>query len=120
MSPRPGCGCLGCGGLLVALFVLTGSVGVLAGDFGGLARPVTVEPTAAVADIPPDYLALYQQTGRRSGLDWPLLAAVGRVASDHGRLTTECVPDAAGAIGPMGIQRSTFAKAAGLAGLGEG
>jgi hypothetical protein len=119
VRPRPGCGCLGCLGLLVALFVLTGSVGVLAGDFGGLARPLAVEPAAAVSDIPSNYIALYQESGRRYGLDWPVLAAVGRIESDHGRLTPDCAPNAAGAVGPMQFLPATFAEAAKLAGLND-
>jgi len=117
VRPRPGCGCLGCAGLLVALFVLTGSVAVLAGDFGGLARPLAIEPAAAVSDIPPDYLALYQEAARRHGLDWPVLAAVGRVESEHGRLAADCTPNEAGAIGPMQFLPATFSVAADLAGL---
>jgi hypothetical protein len=117
VRPRPGCGCLGCLGLLVALFVLTGSVGVLAGDWGALARPLAAEPAAAVSDIPPAYLALYRDAGRRYGMDWPVLAAVGRVESDHGRLSTNCAPNAAGAVGPMQFLPATFHEAAMLAGL---
>jgi Peptidase family M23/Transglycosylase SLT domain len=117
VRPRPGCGCLGCGGLLVALFVLTGSVGVLAGDWGRLTAPDLPEPAAAVVDIPPDYLALYQDAGRSFGLDWPVLAAIGRVESDHGRLSADCRPNKAGAVGPMQFLPATFAEAADLAGL---
>jgi murein DD-endopeptidase MepM/ murein hydrolase activator NlpD len=115
---RAGCGCLGCAGvLLITLVILTGSVGVLAGDWGGIARPSLPEPAAAVADIPPDYLARYQDAGRSHGLDWPVLAAVGRVESDHGRLTAACAPNEAGAIGPMQFLPATFVEAAALAGL---
>jgi hypothetical protein len=117
---RAGCGCLGCGALLfVTLAILTGSVGVLAGDWGGLARPRLPEPVAAVADIPADYLVLYQDAGRRFGLDWPVLAAVGRVESDHGRLTTDCRPNQAGAIGPMQFLPASFAQASVWAGLSD-
>lgn len=118
MRPRPGCGCLGCLGLLVALFVLSGSVGVLAGDFAGLAAPELPAPAAAVADIPPDYLALYQHASRTYRLDWPVLAAIGRVESDHGRLTPDCTANEAGALGPMQFLPARFTEAAGLAGLG--
>ncbi len=55
--------------------------------------------------------------GRRFGLDWPALAAVGRVASDHGRLTTDCRPNRAGAIGPMQFLAASFAQASAWAGL---
>jgi hypothetical protein len=110
---RGGCGCLGCGALLfVTLAILTGSVGVLAGDWGGLTAPRLPEPESAVADIPPEYLALYSDAGRRIGLDWPVLAAVGRVESDHGRLTAACTPNEAGAIGPMQFLPASFSQAA--------
>ncbi len=118
MRRRAGCGCLGCGALLfVAFAILTGSVGVLAGNWGGLARPSLPEPAAAVADIPSDYLRLYQDAGRQFGLDWPLLAAVGRVASNHGRSTPDCTPNEAGALGPMQFLAVTFAQAANWAAL---
>ncbi len=120
MRRRAGCGCLGCGALLFVTFAtLTGSVGVLAGNWGSLARPAVPDSAAAVADIPPDYLALYQDAGRDFGLDWPVLAAVGRVESDHGRLTAGCGPNEAGALGPMQFLPASFATASDWAGLDE-
>lgn len=120
MRRRAGCGCLGCGALLfVAFAILTGSVGVLAGNWDSLARPGLSEPAAAVADIPAEYLTLYQAAGHRFGLDWPMLAAVGRVQSDHGRLSADCDPHGAGAIGPMRFVASTFVQASDWAGLDE-
>ena len=117
---RGGCGCLGCGALLfVTLAILTGSVGVLAGDWGGLTAPRRPEPAALVADIPTDYLALYTDAGRRFGLDWPVLAAVGRVEGDHGRLTAACTPNEAGAIGPMQFLPASFSQAAEWADLAD-
>ena len=48
------------------------------------ARPAA--SAAALADIPPDYLLLYQQAATDCpGLDWTLLAAIGKIESDHGR-----------------------------------
>lgn len=41
---------------------------------------------AAVADIPAHYLRLYQQAGTQFGLDWSIIAAIGKVETDHGRL----------------------------------
>jgi hypothetical protein len=120
VTRRAGCGCLGCGALLlVTLAIVSGSVGVLAGNWGGLARASLPEPAEAVADIPPDYLSLYQHAGRRFGLDWPVLAAVGRVESDHGWLTASCEPNAAGAIGPMQFVPASFAQASGWADLSD-
>ena len=120
MRRRAGCGCLGCGALLFVTFaILTGSVGVLAGNWGGLARPAAAAPAAAAGDIPVEYLALYQSAGRAFALDWPVLAAVGRVESDHGRLTADCKPNDAGAIGPMQFLPASFAKASTWAGLAD-
>lgn len=62
---------------------------------------------AAVADIPPALLPLYQRAAAGScAMPWPVLAAVGKVETDHGRSTLTGVRDganAAGAAGPMQI-----------------
>lgn len=45
------------------------------------------DPNAvAVADIPPLYLQLYRQAGQTYGIDWAILAGIGKVETDHGRL----------------------------------
>jgi len=36
------------------------------------------------ADIPPEYLREYQEAGAAYGLDWTILAAIGKVESGHG------------------------------------
>jgi hypothetical protein len=41
----------------------------------------------ARTDIPRLYLKLYRTAGRRYGVDWRLLAALGKNESDHGRST---------------------------------
>lgn len=41
--------------------------------------------SAAAADIPRAYLRLYRSAAASEGLDWRLLAAIGRNESDHGR-----------------------------------
>jgi Transglycosylase SLT domain len=59
---------------------------------------------AAVADIPRSYLRLYCQAGARYWLPWPVLAAIGKVESDHGRVRLPGVRSEsnwAGACGPM-------------------
>jgi hypothetical protein len=58
---------------------------VLAAAAGGTGLTPT---DSARADIPPTYLALYQDaTSRRCPtLPWSVLAAIGKVESDHGRL----------------------------------
>jgi membrane-bound lytic murein transglycosylase B len=61
---------------------------------------------AAVADVPRGYLRLYCQAGARSRVSWPVLAAIGKVESDHGRTRLPGVRSGsnwAGACGPMQI-----------------
>ena len=41
----------------------------------------------AVGDIPRDYLALYRQAAESRGLDWAILAAIGKTETNHGRST---------------------------------
>ncbi|AJC61966.1 NlpC/P60 family protein [Streptomyces sp. 769] len=61
-----------------------------------------------VADIPPNMLALYRQAAPVAcpGLDWSVLAAIGKVETDHGRYPT--MRSSAGAVGPMQFLPSTF------------
>jgi Transglycosylase SLT domain len=55
-------------------------------DFG------TSQPSeAALADIPENYLRIYQRAGAEKGLDWAYLAAIGKIESDHGRSSAEGV-----------------------------
>jgi membrane-bound lytic murein transglycosylase B len=65
------------------------------------------KPTqAAVADVPRSYLQRYCQAGARSRVPWPVLAAIGKVESDHGRTRLPGVRSGsnwAGACGPMQI-----------------
>jgi cell wall-associated NlpC family hydrolase len=59
----------------------------------------------AMRDIPPEYLALYQAAADTCpGLPWPVLAGIGKVESNHGRLAADGVlqgANFAGAAGPM-------------------
>jgi peptidoglycan DL-endopeptidase CwlO len=102
---------LGVRGTTVAVCLLI--LGVLgygvAGDLGLLDPPAGANPAglsrAAQADIPPRYLRHYQRAARRCpGLSWVVLAGVGKVESDHGRVRLPGVrsgANAAGAAGPM-------------------
>ena len=112
-----GAGC-GCALVVIVLAVglAVGSAAALAGGWAAAAAPTGAD-AAAVADIPPGYLALYEQAAARFGLDWEVLAAVGRVETDHGRNASGCAPNAAGARGPMQFLAGTFAHAARLAGI---
>jgi membrane-bound lytic murein transglycosylase B len=72
-------------------------------------NPATRQPTpsrAAVADIPAGYLRLYRRAGARYQVPWSVLAAIGKVESDHGRSRLPGVQSGsnwAGACGPMQI-----------------
>lgn len=67
----------------------------------------------AVADIPADKLALYREAASDCpGLDWTVLAGIGKVETDHGRSHLPGVTEgqnSAGAAGPMQFLASTFA-----------
>jgi cell wall-associated NlpC family hydrolase len=101
--------------LLVAsaalLFLIVIVVGGIAG-WQSTSAPST--PSAvAVADIPSDYLALYEQAAARDGIDWAVLAAIGKLECDHGRSQASgCNPpgtvNAKGATGPMQFVGSTW------------
>ena len=98
---------------LLALFVTAYGV---AQDLGLLERPAHAAPArkpaagqptpsrAAVADIPAGYLRLYRSAGARYRVPWSVLAAIGKVESDHGRVRLPGVRSGsnwAGACGPM-------------------
>jgi soluble lytic murein transglycosylase-like protein len=60
----------------------------------GTAQPVSPQPASTQVapgpgsrDIPRAYLRLYRAAARRYGLDWRVLAAIGKIESDHGRST---------------------------------
>jgi membrane-bound lytic murein transglycosylase B len=104
--------------VLACLLVLFVTAYGVAQDLGLLERPAHAAPApkptvgqpgpsrAAVADIPASYLRLYRQAGARYGVPWPVLAAIGKVESDHGRTHLPGVRSGsnwAGACGPMQI-----------------
>lgn len=75
--------------------------------------PVASVPSAlAQSEIPPAYLGLYQRAALTCpGLDWTVLAAIGKVESNHGRSTLLGVrsgSNSAGAQGPMQMLPATF------------
>jgi hypothetical protein len=108
---------------LLALAVMPGAAGLLtiaggpqaesvgetggAGGYGVSAR--------ARAEIPSKYLRLYQAAARRYGLDWAILAGIGKVECDHGRdpdpsCTHEGSVNSAGAGGPAQFLASTWSE----------
>ena len=83
------------------------------------------EPTAvALAEIPPNYLALYRRFGKEMDIDWRFLAAIGGQESNHGRVPGTYLINHAGCVGPMQIgvggDCGNFLAAFGIDGNGDG
>jgi membrane-bound lytic murein transglycosylase B len=104
--------------ILACLLVLAVTAYGVAEDLGLIQPPAKAAPArkpaarqprpsrAAVADIPAGYLRLYRAAGARYRIPWPVLAAIGKVESDHGRARLPGVRSGsnwAGACGPMQI-----------------
>ena len=106
--------------ILACLFTLAVTAYGVAQDLGLIEPPATAAPApkkpaggcrpkptrAAVADVPRSYLRRYCQAGARHRIPWPVLAAIGKVESDHGRSPLPGVRSGsnwAGACGPMQI-----------------
>ncbi|WP_371927776.1 NlpC/P60 family protein [Lentzea sp. HUAS12] len=84
---------------------------VVASLFGSSSN-TEVACTSPIADIPPDYCLLYRTAASHCpGLDWTVLAAIGKVETDHGRSPLPGVhsgENQAGAGGPMQFLAATF------------
>lgn len=79
-----------------------------------LPAPGAQPSNTALTDIPPAYLVLYQQAATTDcpGLDWSVLAAIGKVETNHGRSSLPGVTageNSAGAAGQMQFIESSFA-----------
>ncbi len=112
---------------------VAGLAALAAAGLGGAGEPVerTAAPSpvppltaAAAAEIPRDYLAMYQQFGLRMDIDWRFLAAIGGQESDHGRNPWADQVNAQGCVGPMqlgvGGRCGDFVGAWGVDGDGDG
>jgi Transglycosylase SLT domain len=119
----------GAGGLVLWTLVLLAVAVISGASYGplfGAEDGTTSEGASALAqrDVPATYLALYQRAAQRYGIDWALLAAIGKVECDHGRdplpaCTREGATNSAGAGGPMQFIASTWAQY-GVDGNGDG
>ena len=111
---------LGLAAMFMLIAVVVGMDGASLGAGGGGGGGGSGEAASALAqrEIPPDYLRLYQAAGARYGLDWAILAGIGKVECDHGRdpdpsCTQEGAVNSAGAGGPMQFLASTWAHVRG-------
>jgi cell wall-associated NlpC family hydrolase len=100
--------------MIATLALVFGLVVIVGGIVSWPVTTGTVAPSpAAIADIPANYLALYQQAAARFGIDWAVLAAIGKIECDHGRSQAAgCNPPGTvndkGATGPMQFLGSTW------------
>jgi hypothetical protein len=112
---------LGAGAYALAATTLSMGLAALAatqgaqGAQGAAALAQSAPSAAAQAQIPPAYLRLYQAAAARYGLDWTILAGIGKVECDHGRdpdpsCRREGAVNSAGAGGPMQFLASTWAR----------
>ncbi|NKQ59019.1 transglycosylase SLT domain-containing protein [Amycolatopsis sp. K13G38] len=95
--------------LLIPLLIASGVSGAISAVLGsGSSQP----SATALADIPADYLALYREAaGVCPRLDWTILAAIGKIESNHGRLQAPGVTSGEngwGAGGPMQFEQPSF------------
>ena len=97
-------------GVIIAIPVLIAALAqtMLSVLVGGASQP---SPTA-LADIPADYLTLYRTAATVCpGLDWSVLAGIGKIETNHGRLDAPGVhssENVAKAGGPMQFLQTTF------------
>ena len=103
---------------LVAAAVVAGVGALAAASIGillllpALLGPPADASTSALHDIPPELLVIYEDAARRCDMPWPVLAAVGKIETDHGRSALPGVrtgTNHAGAAGPMQFLGSTWA-----------
>jgi hypothetical protein len=116
-------------GAFLAVLIITLVMGLSAlalthaAPIGSVSPPQNASALAQT-QIPPDYLSLYDAAARRYGLDWAILAGIGKVECDHGRdpdpsCAQEGAVNSAGAGGPMQFIASTWARY-GVDGDGDG
>ncbi|MBF6095735.1 C40 family peptidase [Nocardia cyriacigeorgica] len=111
-------GCSAVGFAVVVIASVVATVVVFDHNSGPLAPPTagsgsTSAPSPdAVSDIPPEMLVLYQRAADVCpGLDWSVLASIGKIETDHGRAQLPGVASGenfAGAGGPMQFLALTF------------
>ncbi|MFJ5034403.1 NlpC/P60 family protein [Streptomyces sp. NPDC088560] len=99
-------GGIGCAILALPLLPALAIAALLGGLSAG--GSVAAAPSRlALADIPANLLALYQRAALECpGLSWTILAAIGKVETDHAR--NPDMVSSAGAVGPMQFLPSTF------------
>lgn len=99
--------------LVSLLLVIVLGMAAVGGMLSSLTGHGTAQPSRiAMTDIPAENYALYTQAAATCpGLDWTVLAAIGKIETDHGRSPLPGVTSGAnyaGARGPMQFLQPTF------------
>lgn len=81
-----------------------------------------VQASAKKNSIPENYFEYYKRIGEEENIPWQVLAAIGKIETDHGRTTLKGMrrgeENYAGAGGPMQFLQTSWAGAAAGAGTG--
>lgn len=90
--------------LLLLLFVVIVTASTTSLCSPSSSSPVTVSAPSkeALADIPGNYLRDYVAAGEKYGLDWSILAGIGSIETNHGRLDAPGVTSGVNAFGCCG------------------
>lgn len=70
---------------LTGLILLVAITGAVAGSAPATTGTGYGASALALRDIPPDFLALYQAAAAQEGLDWTVIAGIGKIETNHGR-----------------------------------
>ena len=110
-------------GIVVAAFIAMMLLAMSAAAGASSDKNSSTPSAVALADIPPELLPIYQQAAKDTcGMPWGVLAAIGKVETDHGRSQLPGVSsgeNAFGAGGPMQFLQPTW-DAYGVDGDGDG
>lgn len=62
--------------------------------------------SAATGEIPAQYMPIYQEAGKKYGVDWSILASIHKIETDFSRISN--MVSSAGAVGHMQFMPETF------------
>jgi cell wall-associated NlpC family hydrolase len=113
---------IGAGGLLLLVAVLLGAASGINQQNPAACQIQPAATSQASTSIPANYLHLYRKTGQQYGIAWNLLAAIGKIETDHGQSNLPGVHSGenfAGAAGPMQFIAATW-RSFGVDGNGDG
>ena len=88
--------------LLLLVVIVTASTTSLCSPSSSGPATVSAPSKEALSDIPGNYLRSYVAAGQKYGLDWSILAGIGSIETNHGRLKAPGVTSGVNAFGCCG------------------